>query len=185
MEQALVLISIVLGVAIAFELENLNRALRSKHVKWHWAQALFAIFALLLVVSFWWAIASQDLDRSVSLGAFLPIMGVLILLVLISAVALPDELPSDHVLDMGEYYQENRRYQWGLVAGFMMVAFGYDSWWSFARLEPLEAAVQIAPNAVVPLLCLTMMFLERWWKVAIGFAALYLLPLFWLSRTLG
>lgn len=35
MEQALVLASIVLGVGIAFEMENLNRVLRASKVRWH------------------------------------------------------------------------------------------------------------------------------------------------------
>ena len=117
MEQALVLISIVLGVAITFELENLNRLIRARNVRWHWAQATYAVWVLMCVIYFWWMMAAQE--GELSIAQFMPIMFTLIMLVLMSAVALPDNVPEDG-LRMAEYYMENRRYQWGLVVLAML-----------------------------------------------------------------
>ena len=109
MEHALVLISIVLGVAITLELETFNRLIRSNQVRWHWAQVLYAAFALLIVVYYWWILADQA-DEPITLGEFLPIMGIMVLLVLMCATALPDRLPEKGQIDLAVYYMENRKY---------------------------------------------------------------------------
>ena len=116
MQQALVLASIVLGVAITFELEHLNRVLRSRAVKWHWAQPIFALFVLLTIISYWWG-AAKNPQGTITLGEFLPVMFQLVMLALLAAASFPDKVPEDG-LDLAEYYQENRRYQWLLMALF-------------------------------------------------------------------
>ena len=118
MEQALVFASIVLGVAVAFELENLNRVLRSDKVTWHWAQPAFALFILLSIIAYWWGAASQP-DRQITFVQFMPVMFQLVMLVLLAAVSLPDKIGEDGV-DLSEYYQSNRRYQWLLEPLFLV-----------------------------------------------------------------
>ena len=113
MQQALVFASIVLGIAVAFELQHLNTLLRSRRVTWHWAQPLFAFFVLMTMMSFWWMIASGSAAEEITLARFLPIMWVLVILNLLAAAALPDRVP-DEGIDLAAYYQENRRYLWGL-----------------------------------------------------------------------
>ena len=185
MEQALVLISIVLGVAITLELENLNRLIRSKQVRWHWAQVIFAFFALMIVLVFWWMMASKSDAGAITLGEFLPIMLLMVIIVLMAAVALPDKIPAEGKLDLRDYYMENRKYQWGLVAaligliglGWMQVLYGRHGFWG---------AILNGWREWVPfLLAIWMMFANRWWKVGIGYAAMSFIPIAWLSRTLG
>ena len=184
MEQALVLISIVLGVAITFELENLNRVLRAPNVSWYWAQPIFAAFALMIVLVFWWMMASRP-DGELSLGAFLPIMLIMVMLVLIAAVSLPDQIPDEGTLDMADYYMANRRYQWGLVAGVIAII---GSGWLiqlWGRYGFFEAMVRGWGEWVPLLIAMWMVFADRWWKVGVGYAAIAFVPIAWLSRTLG
>ena len=184
MEQALVFASIVLGVAVAFELQHLNTLLRSRKVRWHWAQPVFALFVLLTIMSFWWMIARDAGDQTMTLARFMPIMWVLVILNLLAAAALPDKVP-DEGLDLAQYYQDNRRYLWGLyllilvplAANWIVVGVGRAK--SFAELSPYLLS-ELPPLAFV----LMLFFVRRWWLVALGYAGLGLLVLGWLSRTL-
>ena len=184
MEQALVFASIVLGVAVAFELENLNRVLRSKAVKWHWAQPAFALFVLLSIVAYWWGAASQP-PRSISFAEFMPVMLQLVLLVLLAAVSLPDRVEGDG-RDLARYYQHNRRYQWGLYAiYFWSIHVGYLAHVFRTSDSVLTVLTRAGPDTVFGLLFIVMMFAEKWRWVAIGFAILALSPILWAARTLG
>ncbi len=180
MEQSLVLVSIVLGIALAFELENLDLLLRSKKVRWHWAQALFAVFVLLTIMSFWWMVASTKIDGPITLVRFLPIMWVLVILSLLAAASLPREIPEEGI-DLAEYYQDNRRYFWGLYL-LMFTPLAY-SWVSQAT--DLADFGNRALGEALPLACIVLLFFaKRWWLVAVGFAGLGLLSFSWMFRTL-
>lgn len=184
MEQALVLISIVLGVAITLELENLNRLIRAPNVRWHWAQAIFAVFALLMVLVFWWMMAARRDTGAITLGQFLPIMGLMVLLVLTAAVALPDKVPEEGTLDMGDYYMTNRKYQWGLVLA--LVAIIGTGWLATltTRYGLVEAITRGWGEWLPMFIIVWMIFANRWWKVAAGYVAMSFIPIAWLSRTL-
>ncbi len=184
MDQALVFASIILGVAVALQLENLHRLLRFAEVKWHWAQPLFALLVLLLLMFFWWSLADNQ-SGSITLGEFLPIMWSLVLLVLLSAVALP-EVEKGETTDLAAYYQANRRYMWGLVllAGLPL---GSEYLYRVATTSQSlsEAFDRGVGDLVAWLVIIAMVFVRRWWQVAVGFAILSLGPITWLSRTLG
>ncbi|MDJ0643431.1 MAG: hypothetical protein QNJ15_11480 [Erythrobacter sp.] len=190
MEQALVLASIVLGVAIAFELEHLNGVLRAKNVKWHWAQPLFALFVLLTIIAFWWGAVNwsenaSDSDEPFSLGRFLPMMFQLVLLALLAAASFPDKIGEDG-LDLAQYYQENRRYQWTLMAlYFWAVYVGFVSHVLQTSESVGEVVNAIAFDTIYAIALTSMIFLRRWWQVAIGFAIAAIAPAVWFTRTLG
>ena len=174
----------MLGVAVAFELENLNRVLRSRKVRWHWAQPIFALFVLFSIVSYWWGIAKGGNDEAITLAQFLPVMFALVLLVLLAAVSLPDSVEPDGV-DLGAYYQSNRRYQWGLMALFMWsIHLSYVFNVLQRDLPWQQAFLALAPDTLVGMLIVAMMFIRRWWLVGLGLAILCLGPIAWLSRTL-
>lgn len=184
MEQALVLVSIVLGVAIAFEIEHLNKVLRSRKVKWHWAQPIFAVFVLLSIISYWWGAASMP-DRALALGEFVPVMGQLIVLALLAAVSFPDDIPEGG-LDLAAYYQENRRYQWGLMALYLWsIHIGY----MIRSVNDADSIgryfVMVAPDTALALILTSMIFVRKWSMVALGYAVLSVAPIIWLFRTLG
>lgn len=184
MDQALVLISIVLGVAITFELENLNRLIRAPNVRWHWAQPIFAFFALMIVLVFWWMMANRADTGPISLGAFLPIMALMVVIVLIAAVSLPDKVPEEGELSLADYYMANRKYQWSLV---LLTVLVIGSGWLatlFTRYGFVEGLIRGWGEWVPMILVTWMIFADRWWKVGIGYAAMSFVPIAWLSRTL-
>ena len=184
MEQALVLASIVLGVASAFELEHLNNVLRSRKVTWHWAQPLFAVFVLMTIIAFWWGAASKP-EGELSLGEFLPVMFQLILLALLAAVSFPDSVGEEGV-DLAEYYQDNRRYQWSLMALYYWSLHAGYVWRSaHATDDPGTFAAMVGPDTVGGLIVLGMIFARRWLWVAAGFVVLSVGPLLWLTRTIS
>lgn len=189
MDQALVLASIVLGVAIAFELEHFSRVLRSDKVKWHWAQPLFALFVLLTIIAYWWGAVgwaenAEQEGRELSLGGFLPLMFMLVLLALMAAAAFPDRI-EDEGLDLAEYYQDNRRYQWTLMAlYFWTVHIGYTNH-VIQTSETVGAALgALIGDTIYAFAIIAMIFIRRWWQVALGFAILSFAPLVWFTRTL-
>ena len=183
MEQALVFASIILGVAVAFELGNLNQLIRSSNVRWHWAQPLFALLVLLTITAFWWMIASQP-DGEISLARFLPIMFILVLLTLLAAASLPDKIP-DGGIDLAEYYMGQRRYQWGL---FLMIMAPLGINWLLvlaSRGQGIGYVLYYGWGEVLPMVAIAwLIFADKWWKVGVGFAVLSITPLAWLSRTL-
>jgi hypothetical protein len=184
MEQALVLVSIVLGVAIAFELEHLNKVLRAKNVKWHWAQPLFALFVLLTIIALWWGAANQP-EGSLTFGEFLPIMFQLCVLALLAGVSFPDSVPEEG-LDMAQYYQDNRRYQWILMNLYTWtVHIGYTVRSARTSEDLTEFIMMVGPDTFGVLVITAMIFARRWWQVALGFAILSLAPAVWVFRTLG
>ncbi|MEM9309801.1 MAG: hypothetical protein AAGA34_00015 [Pseudomonadota bacterium] len=185
MEQALVLASVVLGVAIAFELEHFNKVVRARNVKWHWAQPLFATFVLLAILAFWWSAViyttGPDADTEMSLGAFLPLMLQMILLALMAAVSFPDTIPEEG-LDLAKYYQENRVYQWSLfLAYFGLVHTAYVIATARAATSIADMWVVVPDTIMVGLFSL-MIFARKWWQVALGFAVFSFIPVVWATR---
>ena len=184
MEQALTFVSIVLGVAVAFELGHLNTILRSKKVRWHWAQPAFALFILLSIIAYWWG-AAKDTEGSISFARFMPVMFQLVMLVLLAAVALPDHVPDEGV-DLAEYYEENRFYQWLLVVlYFWSIHIGYLIHVFSTSQTASQVLLRAGPDTLFGLLFIGMMFARRRWLVAIGFALVALSPVIWAARTLG
>ena len=184
MKDALVLVSIVLGVAITFELEHLNKVLRAPGVRWHWAQPAFALFVLLSSISFWWNAASIK-QETLALGEFLPVMFQLIMLALLAAAAFPDRVPEEGI-DLAQYYQNSRVYQWVLMnLYFWSIHIAYVYKVAMRTGDFGTFAMQVGPDTIGALILFAMIFLKKWWQVAIGFAFISLAPLIWLTRTLG
>lgn len=184
MEQALVFASIVLGVAIASELNNLHRLLQSDKVTWHWAQPAFALVTVMSIMSFWWLLARSDLEQEITLAGFLPAMWVMVIFNLIAAAAFPDTIPEEGI-DLADYYQKKQRYLWGLyllavvpLAGNWIVfsALNADGLGEFAQMAVGEAA---AVGLVIWLF-----FARAWWKVALGFVVYGGVAATWLFRSI-
>ena len=184
MEQALVFASIVLGVGVAFEVENLNRLLRAKNVRWHWAQPFFALLTLLLIMSYWWNIAASEED-SITMGEFLPIMWTLVTLNLLAAVSLPDEIDANG-LDLAVYYQQNRRYMWSLL---FFSGLPHEILWlreqAYAFPNLGTWLLVVWGDLVAYAIMFALIFVQRWWIIAVGMSFLALATMSWYSRTLG
>lgn len=187
MEQALVFASVVIGVAVAFEIEHFNKVLRSKNVKWHWAQPLFALFVLLAIIAFWWSSViwsrQPGATNEISFGQFLPMMGQMILLALLAASSFPDNVPEEG-LDLAEYYQENRVYQWSLFLLYFLIVHLVFVVRIASEATSLNDMAVVVPDTIFIALFSLMIFAKKWWQVALGFAVLSLVPLTWSTMTL-
>ena len=118
-------ISIVLGVALADLATSLHRLLRARsRVRWDWLAPLAAFGAMLVIVLGWWELY-DNFTGKVSLGRFLPVLYSLLLLFLLAAAALPDEVP-DEGIDLRAYYLDNRAYFWGIFALFVLSTLTAD-----------------------------------------------------------
>lgn len=184
MEQALVFASIVLGVAVASELNNLHKLLQSDKVTWHWAQMAYALLTLIAIMSFWWMIARRSDGSEITLAGFLPVMWVMVIFNLMASAALPDTIPY-HGLNLKDYYQEKRRYLWGLyilASAPLAVTWLYHSAKTSGDLAQFGsmAGPELAGLAIL----LFLFFARAWWMVGLGLAMYGLLAATWLFRSL-
>lgn len=187
MEQALVFASIIVGVAVSDQILSLHRLLRSDApVKWHWAQPWFAMIVLLLNVMVWWSIASSTGGKDVlTIGAFLPSLVLLILLALLTASTLPDRI-AENGIDLAQYYQSNRRYQWCLLALALTWQLGSDAGEAAREGTPIVGFLaDRSTDMVIVLIMVGMAIVRRWWLVAVGLGLLSTGPIGWLSRSIG
>jgi hypothetical protein len=172
------LTSILLGLALADLAASLHRLLRARgRVRWDWHAPLAALIIVLLVLDLWWGL--RELERAgvtMTIGSFLPMLSALFVFFLLAAAALPDEVPAGG-LDLRVYYFDNSRYFWGLFALFVVLAATHISIVSYPRLaaQPggvARLAINLAPNAVVVLLAVSLAFVRRAWWHSIALALL-------------
>lgn len=187
MEGALVFASIILGVGITDELMSLHRILRARRrIRWDWAVPAVALLVLLTIVQIWWS--TQDLSRQygpLTIGAYLPLIVELVLLFLLAAAVLPDDVPAEG-LDLKAYYQENGSYIWTLYSAAL-------GWISVARwLGDVQARSSVgafldhfAGDLIVLALMVSLIFVRRRWWHAVGLLVLSAGPIGWLSKSIG
>ncbi|MEO1487918.1 MAG: hypothetical protein AAFR88_00585 [Pseudomonadota bacterium] len=154
-------------------------------MKWHWAQPLFATFVLLAILAFWWSAViytnGPESSEEISLGAFLPMMLQMILLALLAAVSLPDTIPEDG-LDLADYYQENRVYQWSLFVAYFGLIHANFVVATARRATSIADMWVVVPDTIVVSLFTLMIFARKWWQVALGFAVFSFVPIVWATR---
>ena len=123
-EYIMPLVSVLVGLAIADLAVSFNRLLRARdRVQWNWLPLLTAFMAILAVLDIWWVFyGEQQADFYQTLAGFLPIVAQLILLYLINAAALPDDVPPEG-MDLKEFYEENSPYFWTLFVIYFASAF--------------------------------------------------------------
>jgi hypothetical protein len=185
-EYVAVLISIVIGLALTDVLQSLHRLLRAgRGVKWDWAAPLSTLLVVMVLVMLWWAFYQPAAGR-ISIGEFLPTLGTLVLLFLLAASALPDEVPAEG-LDLRDYYQRNGRYLWTLFAGLLAWLLLVDVGNALAHGRPLQPVLRgsLVEVAVLALLVSLAVVRRRWWH---AFGLVVLLgsgPAEWLARAVG
>lgn len=153
MENVLVFASIVVGLGVADELISLHRLLRSRdRVTWDWAALAVAALVLLTIVQIWWSIAQPRAD-AMTIGEFLPMLVELILLFLLAAAVLPDEVPEAGI-DLKLYYDRNGSYIWSLFSlalGWLLFAS------SLAAIAGGAPAIQVVEAKLVDTIALGLM----------------------------
>src|SRR5262245_3455454 len=102
---SLVLVTIIIGLAIADILASLHRLLRARRqTRWDWRPLAAALLVLLTILQFWWGFYRLgQIELWSRYGAFLLLMLQLILMFLLACAALPDEVRDR--LDLATYYE--------------------------------------------------------------------------------
>jgi hypothetical protein len=184
-EYTSVMASIIVGLALVDILVSLNRLIRAGgSVRWHWAAPVTAGLITLTVIQIWWSIYSPQ-DTPMTIGQFLPLLVELVLLFLLAAAALPDDIPAGGI-DLRIYYDRNGPYLWSLFAAALGWALAVSAMeWVMAGETPLGFLDQHLVDLLVLALFVSLIFVRRlWWHmIVLAFAALG--PIGWLSRSLG
>jgi len=120
-EFALGLFTVLIGLAIADVATSLHRLIRHhQEVRWDPLALLASLFSLLLSIGMWfdlWGIRHATSVRYFFL--YLVLVAAFFILFLIAASSLPDEMTG--AVDLRRFYEQNRRYFWGLVLTFELV----------------------------------------------------------------
>lgn len=115
-EYTSVMASIIIGLALVDVLVSFNRLIRAgKAVRWHWAAPVAAVMVVLALIQVWWSLYSPQ-GTGLIIGQFLPLLVEMVILFLLSAAALPDEVSADGI-DLKAYYHRNGPYFWSLFTG--------------------------------------------------------------------
>ena len=184
-EYTSVLASIIIGLALVDILISLNRLIRAGgSVRWHWAAPLAALLVALTIIQIWWSTYSPQ-DVGMTIGQFLPLLVELVILFLLAAAALPDDIPADG-LDLKLYYDRNGPYFWSLFTAALGWLIGVEGVASLASGGNIGRLVEAR---LVDLLVLavfaSLIFVRRLWWHAIAFMLLAAGPVNWLSLSLG
>ena len=183
-EYLLPLVSVLVGLAVADASVSLHRLLRARHrVRWDGLPLATAALAVLTVLNVWWTFyARQGGGTYTALAGFLPLAAVLVLLFLINAASLPDEVPPGG-LDLRAFYDENARYFWTLYAAFVIVVTvervrGYVGARSAGDGSPaLDAALEVLFNVPFVASCLLLAVTRRRWVHVVVVAAMLVVSL--------
>jgi hypothetical protein len=185
MEGALIFASIIVGIAVADQLVSLHRLLRRRRVvRWDWAAPAVALLVLLAQVQIWWSLARGE--GALTIGAFLPMLVLLILMFLLASAVLPDEVPAAG-LDLKSYYHDNGSYIWSLfscAAGWGTATRIVTDLQAGATAPPLLAGR--IPEFLVLAMIISLIFIRRrWWHAVALLILAGVGPVLWLSRSLG
>jgi hypothetical protein len=186
-EYVLVFVSIILGLGIGDMLVSLHRMLRAgRAVRWDWATPWSAVIVLFLNLRTWWGLfPGKDDHAPMTIAAFLPLLVTMVLLFLLSASVLPDDVPEEGV-DLKTYYAGNSRYFWSLMS--LLLAFNSLQviWEHSAGGTKMVRALEGSLVDLVVLMMFGSLIIvrARWWHVIVLLLAISG-PAFWLSRSVG
>ena len=175
LEYLLLFAAIILGLAVADLATSLHRLLGAgARVAWDWLAPLAALVAFLKIVTLWWSWFGIDkLARGLTWEMFLGFLAGTVLLFLMAATALPDEVP-DGTIDLRAHYAAVQRRYWILFAAEWLLMNLLTVW---AQVQILGAHFQaLSPAYLVLPLAVSLIFVRnRWWHTAclVGLAVIY------------
>lgn len=184
-EYVSVMASIILGMAMVDLLASANRLVRAgAAVRWDWAVPVSAVFVVLTLLQVWWSQYRPTQD-GMTIGQFLPLFLELIILYLLAAAALPDEL-SAGTLDLRAYYDQNGSCFWSLYTAAVAWPLLTDAASAATSAPALMRFLVDRPiDLVVLVVFASLIFIRRRWWHALALCLLSFGPITWLSRSLG
>ena len=180
-EYLLLFIAIVLGLAVADLAVSLHRLLGAgQRVRWDWLAPLAAAVAFLKIVTQWWSWhAAEQLAGAVTFEMFLGLLAAAVLLFLLAAAALPDEVPGEAPIDLRAHYAAVSRRYWLLFLGQWLVGNAVYAW---IQITAERARFSIAqPAYLLGFVILSLVFVKnRWWHTIclLGLVGIYLQQFF-------
>lgn len=167
------LASILVGLALADLALSLHRLLRARgRVRWHWHAPATALVLVFMMLDIWWGMRLlEQAQVRWTIGLFLPMLAGLLGFFLLSAAALPDDVPTDGV-DLRMFYQENSRYFWSLFAGVILIFTAHTiavSWITLDNPDLLMLVKRLGANMTVAALAGSLAIVRRpsWHSVVI------------------
>lgn len=179
-EHVAVFISIVVGIAVGDLLISLHRLLRARdRVQWHWLPLAVALYVLLLTVNYWWLAFGVYGDAGrLSVAGFLPTLAQFVILFLLVAASLPDDVPSEGI-DLNAWYFANARLYWTMATISLVLDIIVGG---LRAIPPGGGAAELIQAKIVSVALLpfvaAMIFVRRPWYHA-GFVALSLGTMVW------
>jgi hypothetical protein len=183
-EYTSILASIIIGLGMVDVLVSLNRLIRAgKRVRWHWAAPVATILVVMTLLQIWWGLYRPE-DTGITIGQFLPLFVVLVILFLLAAAALPDEVP-DEGMDLKAYYHRNGPYFWGLFTAALGSLLLVEAIGNALNGVLLAFLSQRIIDFIVLGIFASLIFVRRLWWHGIAILLLSSGPIGWLSRSLG
>lgn len=175
-EYAMGVFSVLIGLAVADIATSFHRLLRKKAVViWDPLVLLAAFYAMCVAVSMWfdiWGVRNFGATRHFFF--YLVLVADLFLLFLIAAASLPDD--SGDGADLRDYYADNHRYFWSLVAVFQVayIALGLYFAADLIHGAPTPLAARIVVQMIAPaLIALALLLMKSRAVHYVGLALLF------------
>jgi len=160
-EYLLIFAAIVLGLAVSDLAFSLHRLLGAgARVKWDWLAPMAAAVAFLKITTQWWSWFGLDkLATGLTWGMYLGVLTGTVLLFLLAAAALPDEVGEG--VDLKAYYAGISRRYWILFTAEWVLMGGVGIW---AQMQIEGARLAFSPIYLVVLVSASLaIFRARWW----------------------
>lgn len=179
-EYLLLFAAIILGLAVCDLATSLHRLLGAgARVRWDWLAPLAALVAFLKIVTQWWSwFGVERIARGLTFEMFLGVLVGAVLLFLMAAAALPDEVREGPVDLRAHYAQVSRRY-WILFTAHWVLMAGV-SIWAQMQIEGARLSLASPVYLMIPLAISLVIVRNRWWHTIClsGLIVLYVGQLF-------
>jgi hypothetical protein len=142
-----------------------------------------AAAVLLTLVRIWWSMAGAR-QAAISFGEFLPLLAELVVLFLLAAASLPDELADGPVV-LRDYYAAQRQYLWSLFALALALLIGTQVAQEALAGEAIGWLDLLPDVGIVALMGSLAVVRWRPWHYAVLAALTFTGPIAWLGRVLG
>lgn len=142
------------------------------------------------MLDIWWGLRLAEQARVTwTIGLFLPLLVGLLGFFLLAAAALPDEVPSEGLCDLKDYYSANRGYFWGLFAGVVLLFTAHTitvSWLALGGADPARLILRYVPTLGLAVLAASLAVVRRgWWHSTVILFLLVGMLASYLSRPLA
>lgn len=176
-EYLLLFAAVILGLAVSDLAISLHRLLGAgRRVRWDWVAPLAALVAFLKIVTQWWSWRSAErLANGFTFEMFLTFLVGTVLLFLLAAAALPDEVGRDETVDLSAHYAAVSRRYWSLFLAHWVLSNAV-SIWAQVQIDGARFTPWAWPYLVGPLIVSLIVVRNRWWHTAclLTLAGLYL-----------